>query len=167
MSVNAIESVKNYYNSLDEKGKAEFKKETGFNSIYSINLMDPKVAERFCQSHNIDLGETSVWNLYDKGKADYAAALGEFNQAQSIYSDLKGQKETAQKKYNALVSNFKSSNGDDAQISDSQDKQFRRESKFTTDLIQNTNDADLAVNLALSKRWNAVNEQRHGLMFGA
>ena len=164
--VNALEAVKNYYLSLDSKGKTEFQKETGFN-LAGMSVMSYKFAENFCKSHNINLENTSAWNLYNKGKADYAAALGEFNDAQKIYSDLKGQKDTAQKKYNALVNNFKSSNGDDVQINSNTDKEFRQKSKFTTDLIKNTNEADLAVNLALSKRFNAVNEQRHGLMFGA
>lgn len=167
MTVNAINAVKNYYESLDNKAKAEFQKETGFNSLYSINLMDPKAAEKFCKSHNIDLGTTSAWNLYNKGKADYAAALGEYNQANQIFKDLKNQKETAQKKYNTLVNNFKSSNGDDAQINTSQDKKFRSESKYTTDLIKSTTNAEFDVNMALSARQLAVNEQRHGLMYGA
>ena len=166
MTTDAISAVKNYYNSLDTKAKAEFQKETGFNSVYSINLMDPAVAAKFCKSHNIKLGENSAWNLYYKGKADYEAATGEYNQANKLYHELKSQKETAEKKYNALVNNFKANNGDDAQISDTQNKQFRRESKFTTELVKNTSDAEMMADLALDARKMAVNEQRHGLMFG-
>lgn len=166
MSTNAIEAVKNYYESLDSKGKSDFQKETGFN-FTGMNLMSYEFAEKFCKSHNIDLGQSSAWNLYYKGKADYAVALGEYNQAEKIYQDLKGQKETAQKKYNALVNNFKASNGDDVQLSDAQNNQFRRESKYTTELIKNTTNAEFNVDMALSARQMAVNEQRHGLMYGA
>ena len=165
--VDAIKVIKEYYNSLTGKDKAEFQKEMGINSLYGINLMDIKVAEKYCKSHGIDLGDGSVWNLYNKGKADYAAALGDYNEAESIYNNLKGQTETAQTKYTTLVKNYRASNGEDAKISTAQDNQFRRESKYTTDLIKNTNDAEDRVDLALDARRMAVDEQRHGLMFGA
>ena len=84
-----------------------------------------------------------------------------------IYNNLKGQIETAQTKYTTLVKNYRASNGEDAKISTAQDNQFRRESKYTTDLIKNTNDAEDRVDLALDARRMAVDEQRHGLMFGA
>ena len=56
MTGNAIEAVKMYYTSLDEKGKAEFRKETGFGDLHSISLMSPEVAEKYCASHRLNVG---------------------------------------------------------------------------------------------------------------
>ena len=56
MQGNAIEAVKMYYSSLDEKGKAEFRKETGFGDLHSISLMSPEVAEKYCANHRLNVG---------------------------------------------------------------------------------------------------------------
>ncbi len=165
--INAIDAVKNYYNSLDSEGKANFQKETGFGGLSSLSIMSYDFAEQFCKSHNINLNTDSAWNLYYKGKADYAEALGRYNEAEAIYQDLKSQQDTAKAKYDTLVKNYVADNGEDTQISSTKDKEFRNESKYTTDLIKNTKAADSAVILALDARRNAVNEQRHGLMYGA
>ena len=165
--INAIDAVKNYYNSLDSEGKANFQKETGFGGLSSLSIMSYDLAEQFCKSHNINLNTDSAWNLYYKGKADYAEALGRYNEAEAIYQDLKSQQDTAKAKYDTLVKNYVADNGEDTQISSTKDKEFRNESKYTTDLIKNTKAADSAVMLALDARRNAVNEQRHGLMYGA
>lgn len=110
---------------------------------------------------------TSSWDLYYEGKAQYEKATEQFNIANNIFGQYRKQKNVAEDKYNQLLAAYQEQQGEDYQISTSERASFASKAGYTTDLIRNVRDAEIAVDVALDARFNAVNTQRRGLYFNS
>ncbi len=129
---------------------------------------NPEMVEKYGDYKNYlaeQLKTTSTWDLYNKGKAEYATATARYNQAEAIFTQLKKQKHNAEIKYNKLMTALQAEKGEDGVISSSEKSSIASKSGYTTELIKNTHDAEMQVDLALDARFNAVNTQRRGLYF--
>ena len=92
--VDAITAIKQHYATLSAEGKQNLLKQFGVSDIHGLVLISPEVAEKYCKTHHINLGEVSVWK--DQGndwmEQNYLRAKGDWNEA---YAALQATKKSA------------------------------------------------------------------------
>ena len=162
--MNAVQALKAKYATMTEFQQKEMLRELG---ISDINLLDASSAETYCKSHNIqtDLANNSAWVKYNDAKADWDNYHAMYVKANALYLDFHDIENTAQIDYNTAVSRAVAENGG-LKLTSAQDSAIRRETNYTTETINNANNAELSANLLLDKCKMAVNAQRAGLNFG-
>jgi len=123
------------------------------------------------------LSRTSIMSLaneglYEKGKALYNTYTDLYNVTNNIFHQLKNKKDTSKANYNDLIKNFEAQNrkqlaknGQSGSFAatDAQKHTAISQSGYTTELINNTNDAENLADTYLDKRFMAVDMQRRGL----
>ena len=121
--------------------------------------------ESFAQNQSYYLNQlstTSVMDLYNMGKEKYEIYTNLYNQSNNLFIQLKNQQAKNKVKYNELLETF-ANNNKTGEASSADKSQAARESGYTTELIKNTNDAEIMANVYLDGRRNAVSMQRLGL----
>lgn len=145
MQGNAIEAVKMYYTSLDEKGKAEFRKETGFGDLHSISLMSPEVAEKFCTNHRLNVGfmtfpnrvRESIWTRSKEADEQKDLSAKAYDAALAAEKAAKKAQENAEDELEKVIAQYEEG---DSHITDAQNK--------LRNLVKGTSDATLAREIA-------------------
>jgi len=108
---------------------------------------------------------TSSWSLYNKGKAAYEDATRWYNSLNNVFLQHKNKRDEAKVKYDGLLAALKAEKGEKGEISMGERASLASKSGYTAELIKLTSDAEIAVDVALDARMNAVNTQRRGLYF--
>ena len=153
--------------------KYQFQYDPRFASLRNqgVSFEDFKAHEEFFVKK---LGNTSIMDLYNKGKALYETYTNLYNQQNNIFIQLKNQKNSCQADYNALIANFEkqnkqqlAKNGQSGSfaVTTAQINTARQQSGYTLALINNTNQAELAADMLLDKRFAAVDMQRSGMYY--
>ncbi len=110
------------------------------------------------------LSTTSIHDLYNKGKEQYAKYTALYNQSNNLFIQLKNQETQNYAKYTEILQRYANqNNGDESQISSTQKSIAARESGYTTELIRSKNDAECMADVYLDGRRNAISMQRRGL----
>lgn len=109
------------------------------------------------------LSTTSIMDLYNKGKQDYAKYTALYNEQNNLFIQLNNQKNEKFQKYDELLTMYANRNGTGEPTSADR-RSAVLYSGYTTDLIRTTTDAEIMANVYLSQRQNAVDTQRRGLM---
>ena len=111
------------------------------------------------------LSVTSIHDLYNKGKENYNKYTDLYLEANNVFLQLKYEQEKNRAKYNQILQGYVNNlNGDESQLTSSMKSSAARESGYTTELIRNTNNAEIMADVYLDQRRAAVNMQRMGLM---
>jgi RecG-like helicase len=105
MAIDAISAIKKYYETLSPTQQQKLLTDLGIDNIKTISIIDPKVAEKYCQSHNIqcDLANNSVWvqSVIDNAKT---TSQNIKNSVKNFYLDRENKKGVAEQEYyNALA----------------------------------------------------------------
>ena len=111
--------------------------------------------------------QLKITPLWTQGKIAYEKATEKYNNYMTVFGNLKSQQDKAQSDYQtALLLYMKQNNLTDInQVPSGILNGFKSDAGLTADLIKNTTDAELAADLALDARFNAVSMQRRGLYF--
>ncbi len=109
------------------------------------------------------LSTTSVYDLYNKGKAMYEQYTALYNQQNNVFIQLKNLETQKFNKYNELITIYANRNGT-GEATSAEKRSAVLNSGYTIDLIRTTTDAEIMTNVYLSQRQNAVDTQRRGLM---
>lgn len=109
------------------------------------------------------LSKTSIMDLYNKGKQDYAKYTELYNQQNNLFIQLNNQKNQKFQKYNELLTIYSNRNGT-GEATSADRRSAVLNSGYTTDLIRTTTDAEIMTNVYLSQRQNAVDTQRRGIL---
>lgn len=162
--MNAVQALKAKYATMTESQQKAMLRELG---ISDINLLDASSAKAYCQSHNIqtDLGNNSAWVKYNNAKADWNNYHDLYVKANTLYQNLHGIESTARVDYNKAVTRAVAENNGQ-KLTSAQDSAIRRDTNYTTETINNANNAELSADLLLDKCEMAVDAQRAGLNFG-
>lgn len=163
-SIDPISAIKARISSMSELEKQQFENETGF-GIQAVNIMSYEAAVEYCKNHNINLSSTSVWVDYYQAKADWNYYHELYIQANSIYQDLKSQKNTAQEQYDERYASAVQENGGE-KLTTTEDNTIKRETNYTTETITNARQAELTADNLLAKCFMAVDAQRAALNEG-
>lgn len=108
------------------------------------------------------LSQSSIMDLYNKGKAMYEKYTNLYNQSNNLFIQLKNQQAKNKVKYDELLTTF-ANNNKTGEATSTDKSQAARESGYTTELIRSTNDAEIMANVYLDGRRNAVSMQQRGI----
>ena len=115
------------------------------------------------QSHYLNqLSQSSIMDLYNKGKAMYEKYTNLYNQSNNLFIQLKNQQAKNKVKYDELLTTF-ANNNKTGEATSTDKSQAARESGYTTELIRSTNDAEIMASVYLDGRRNAVSMQQRGI----
>lgn len=159
--VDAISAIKARISTMSEQEIREFERETGI-SIDAINIMNPEVAEEYCETHGINLSDVSLWNA---AKISWQKAHENYMTANADYHDLKDIENSAKNKYDtAYTSAVEKNNG--AELTRSEDNKIRRQTNYTEDTMANTKNAENTADYWLAQCQEDVGTMQRTLAFG-
>ncbi len=124
------------------------------------------------------LSKTSIMSLekdglYEKGKALYETYTNLYNKQNNVFIQYKNKLQANKGSYDELIKQFElqnkqqlAKNGKSGSfaVTTAQKNSAISQSGYTTDLIKNTNQAEMSADLLLDKRFQAVDMQRRGIM---
>lgn len=124
------------------------------------------------------LSKTSIMSLekdglYEKGKALYETYTNLYNKQNNVFIQYKNKLQANKGNYDELIKQFElqnkqqlAKNGKSGSfaVTTAQKNSAISQSGYTTDLIKNTNQAEMCADLLLDKRFQAVDMQRRGIM---
>jgi len=162
--MNEVQALKAKYATMTDFQQREMLQELG---ISDINLLDASSAKAYCRSHNIqtDLRNNSAWVKYNQAKADWNTYHDMYTQANAQYQNLHDIETTAHGDYKRAVARAVTENGGQ-KLTSAQDSAIRRDTKYTTETINNANTAEFSAKRLLDKCKTAVDDQWAGLNFG-
>lgn len=118
MAPDAISVLKNEYSMMTKTGQQSLLKELKISDIGILNILRPEVAEAYCKTHNINLGNNSVWNnqqskkdtfidnymtRVDKHNKYVESLIAKYKEAEIILSD---EKKAATEQSNKIFSKY-------------------------------------------------------------
>lgn len=143
--VDAITAIKQHYATLSAEGKQNLLKEFGVSDLRGLMLISPEVAEKYCKTHHINLGEVSVWKdqKYTEAKTNWENEYANYQGLKALYNQQTDQKAKAYQKYMTLFT--KQQNGEGRVVS----TEVASAMKTYSQLTKTVSDTDSAMNISL------------------
>ena len=154
--VDAVTAIKQHYATLSAEGKQNLLKQFGVSDINGLNLIRPEIAEKYCKTHHINLGDVSVWKdkKYAEAKANWENEYANYQGLKTLQSQQKTRQAKAYQKYMTLFT--KQQNGEGGVVS----TEVASAMKTYSLLTKTVSDTDSAMNISLAMQWLYNDSQR-------
>ena len=150
--VDAVTAIKQHYATLSAEGKQNLLKQFGVSDINGLNLIRPEIAEKYCKTHHINLGDVSVWKdkKYAEAKANWENEYANYQGLKALQAEQKTQQAKAYQKYMTLFT--KQQNGEGGVVSTEVANAMRTYSQLTKS-VSNT-DSAMNISLGMQRMYN-------------
>lgn len=117
---NAVNAIIQHFATLNAEGKQNLLKQLGVSDIHGLMLIRPEVAEKYCKTHHINLGDVSVWKNnqgndwmeqhYERAKDNWEKEYERYQELKGLQAEQTSAQKKAYKKYMTLFT--KQQNGE-------------------------------------------------------
>ena len=162
---NPVQAIKNHYATLSLQEKQNLLNDFGIKNINELYIIRPEVAEKYCKTHNLDLGSVSVfWGKKNDADTNYAEEKyneakdkweNEYNKYQVLkkgYAEQKTQQNAAYNKYVTLLT--KQQNGESGVTSSNVSDALKSYNLLSQDVKVTGGEMDLS--LAMQREHNST-----------
>ena len=155
----AVSAIIQHFATLNTEGKQNLLKQLGVSDIHGLMLIRPEVAEKYCKTHHINLGDVSVWNNQGNEwrEQKYAEAKTNWENEYAKYQDLKdllAQQKTKQKQaYEKYMTLFTKQQNAEGGVSSSEVNNAMKNYSLSSRNVTDT-EIDMNVSLDMQRVYN-------------